>query len=116
MPYILDTELNTLDALRKFITHNHGEEITFVCPVELFASAGPVYWMIRKEELQQEFPHKKLVFWHNAGDMAGYALGALRMGVRHLIFTGSEKTFHKIKSIANHYQAIVIPSEKYLEN
>ena len=53
MPYILDTELNTLDALRKFITHNHGEEITFVCPVELFASAGPVYWMIRKEELQQ---------------------------------------------------------------
>lgn len=47
--------------------------------------------------------------WLNCGDLGGYALGALRMGNKHLLFDASSPVYPKIVAIAAHYEAHVRP-------
>lgn len=108
--YIPDSGSKTLDRLHRAIAQSAEEEIQFICPVEIFAASGPAYWLRKEKGFRALFPHKRLIFWYDVGDKGGYALGALRMGIRHVIFTGSEKTFRKIKDIAQQYHATIIPA------
>ncbi|AIL12558.1 hypothetical protein IM40_01950 [Candidatus Paracaedimonas acanthamoebae] len=47
--------------------------------------------------------------WLNCGDLGGYALGALRMGNKHILFDASSPVYSKIIAIAAQYDAHVRP-------
>jgi hypothetical protein len=111
--YVLPYDLREFNALKDIVSQSTQDTFSLICPLEILAATGPAYWLIKEKELYQIFPHKKIVFWYDGGDMAGFCLGALRMGVRHLVFRGSKKIFYKIKSIAHHYQATVIHLKTY---
>lgn len=49
--------------------------------------------------------------WLNCGDLGGYALGALRRGVKHILFDAASPVYPKIIAIAAHYNAHVRPLE-----
>lgn len=59
--------------------------------------------------LGPHFLQKSPEIWLNCGDFGGYALGALREGVKHILFDGSSPVYPKIVAIATQYNAHVRP-------
>jgi hypothetical protein len=49
--------------------------------------------------------------WLDCGDLGGYALGALRMGVKRILFDDSSLVYPKIVAIAAQYKADVRPAK-----
>ncbi len=47
--------------------------------------------------------------WLNCGNLGGYALGALRMGNKRLLFDALSSVYPTIVAIAAHYEAPVRP-------
>lgn len=47
--------------------------------------------------------------WLNCGNLGGYALGALRMGNKHILFDALSPVYPKIVAIAAQYGAHVRP-------
>ncbi|MBN9344013.1 MAG: hypothetical protein BGO76_08245 [Caedibacter sp. 38-128] len=50
--------------------------------------------------------------WLNCGDLGGYALGALRLGNKYILFDESSPVYPKIVAIAAQYNAYVRPIKK----
>src|ERR1044072_5996426 len=98
-------ESSDLNQIRDIIGKARENEICFVCPKAIFIPSGADYLLKRSENLAKEFPHKKLIFRYEVGEAPGYALGALRMGIRRLLFKGPKETLEKLQSIARLYQA-----------
>lgn len=57
--------------------------------------------------LGPHFLQKSPEIWLNCGDFGGYALGALREGVKHILFDATSPVYPKIVAIAAQYNAYV---------
>lgn len=86
-----------------------SEPLHFVCPADLFLSAGPEYWLLFEQKIRDSLPSPSLscLFWYDVGLNGGHALGALRLGIRHLLYRGSLASLKKLQEIAEIKQAFV---------
>lgn len=61
---------------------------------------GPAWFAAMKDEIDSEFPGLAATWVLDCGDAAGYALGALRHGVRVIRFTGRGRARARLAAIA----------------
>lgn len=82
-------------------------------PIELHsapdaaASLGPHWFQKILEEIDAEFSDLKIDGVLDCGKSTGFALAALRQGIRRIRYSGPRKTGAKIRDIARQQKAIV---------
>lgn len=110
--YILDQGYGEDTHLVSCVQDCPGIEIHFISPFQLTSALGPTYWQGPLKNLKDHFPLKKIYVWHEYLEAPGLTVGALRMGIRHIIYKGQSEHLQKIKTLAEFYQARVISSEQ----
>lgn len=71
------------------------------------ATLGPHWFQKILEEVEAEFSDLHMEGVLDCGKSAGFALAALRQGIRHIRFSGPRKTMEKIRDIAHQQKAVV---------
>ncbi|MBT5051523.1 MAG: hypothetical protein HOM58_23710 [Rhodospirillaceae bacterium] len=71
------------------------------------ASLGPLWFQKILEEIDAEFPDLDIEMVLDCGDAAGYALAALRQGLKHIRFSGPKITTEKIRDMARQQKAVL---------
>lgn len=71
------------------------------------ASLGPHWFQKILEEIETEFPDLQVSAILDCGSSAGFAMAALRQGIRHIRFSGRGQTLEKIRDMAHQQKAIV---------
>ena len=97
------------DALRAAsIAHEHGVAITLFSAPGAVASIGPAWFRDMVRDLERAYPGLDAEAVLDCGDMAGYALAALRSGIKIIRFSGRPSTVRKIEDIAGAHGARLV--------
>ena len=94
------------DAMRAgAVAHELGLAIRLFSAPDAAASMGPAWFRNIVSELERTYPALDVEAVLDCGDAAGYALAALRAGVKIIRFSGNPSTTRKIADIAGKYGA-----------
>ena len=85
-----------------------GVAITLFSAPNAVASLGPAWFRYIVRDVERAYPGLDVEAVLDCGDTAGYALAALRAGIRIIRFSGSPPTVRKIKDIAGSYGARLV--------
>lgn len=97
------------DALRAgSIAHELGVAITLFSGPDAVASMGPAWFRNIVRSLEHTYPDLDVEAVLDCGDAAGYALAALRSGVKIIRYSGNTSAAKKIKDIAGTYGARLV--------
>jgi hypothetical protein len=97
------------DALRAgSIAHELGVAITLFSGPDAVASMGPAWFRNIVRRLEHTYPDLDVEAVLDCGDAAGYALAALRSGVKIIRYSGNTSAAKKIKDIAGTYGARLV--------
>ena len=89
------------DAMRAgAIAHDLGVAITLFSAPNAVASIGPAWFRGIVRDLEHAYPDLDVEVVLDCGDAAGYAMAALRSGIKIIRFSGSPSTTRKIEDIA----------------
>jgi len=89
------------DAMRAAsVAHELGVPITLFSAPHAVASMGPAWFRDMVRELERSCPDLDVEAVLDCGDAAGYALAALRSGVKLIRFSGNPSAARKIADIA----------------
>ena len=109
--YCLDQDqAYNIASLKELIDQSGSVSLHFVWPPALIYAVGPAYWIESEKILRNHDLTKKLFFWYDYSDFAGYVLGALRAGVKCLIYQGEEVVFQKLEECASQMDAFLVRS------
>ena len=70
------------------------------------ASLGPHWFQKILDAIEEEFPDLQVVGILDCGASPGYALAALRQGLKRIRYSGPKKTREKIQDIAQQQKAV----------
>lgn len=87
------------------IANELGVAMTLFSAPDAGAHMGPAWFRNIVSQLERTFPDLDFEAVLDCGDTAGYALAALRAGVRTIRFSGNASTVRKIEDIAGTYGA-----------
>lgn len=97
------------DAMRAgAIAHELGVAIKLFSAPDAVASMGPAWFQGMVRELERAYPDLDVEAVLDCGDAAGYALAALRSGVKFIRYSGNRSVARKIKDIAGSYGARLV--------
>ena len=97
------------DAMRACsIAHQLGVAITLISAPGAVASIGPAWFRNIVRDLERAYPDLDVEAVLDCGDAAGYALAALRGGVKFIRYSGKPSTARKIEDIAENYGARLV--------
>ena len=97
------------DAMRAgSIAHELGVAITLFSAADAVASIGPAWFRDIVRNLERAYPGLDVEAVLDCGDAAGYALAALRTGVKLIRFSGNPSAARKIEDIAGTYGARLV--------
>jgi hypothetical protein len=74
------------------------------------AYAGPLWFKALIEEAQRDHPAARVTAVLDCDDQAGTVLGALRAGLKHVIFTGPDSVRAKLAAVAAAQGALIEPA------
>ena len=94
------------DAMRAgAVAHELGQAIRLFSAPDAVAGMGPAWFRNIVSELERAYPALDVEAVLDCGDAAGYALAALRSGVKIIRFSGNPSAASKIKDIAGTHGA-----------
>jgi hypothetical protein len=85
------------------VAHELDAAITLFSAPGAVATIGPAWFRSMIQELERTFPDLDMEAVLDCGDLAGYALAALRSDVRLISYSGNASAARKIKDIAGTY-------------
>lgn len=85
-----------------------GVAITLMSAPDAVSSLGPAWFRDIVRSLERVYPGVDMETVLDCGDAAGYALAALRAGVKTIRFSGRPSTTKKIEDIAGTYGARLV--------
>ena len=88
-----------------------GEAVTLLSAPVAAAHGGAAWFAEVIAQAAREFPHARFEAILDCGDGAGYAMAALRAGIKTLRFTGSPEIASKLDDMARACGARVIRDE-----
>ena len=96
------------DAMRTCAVANElGVAVTLISASAAVLSMGPAWFRNITRDVEQTYPDLDFEAVLDCGDAAGYALAALRAGVKTIRFFGNAAASEKIRDIAEMYGARV---------
>jgi len=69
--------------------------------------AGPLWFKALIEEARRDYPKIDVTAVLDCDDEAGTVMGALRAGIKHVVFTGSDEVRMKLAAIAAAQGAVI---------
>lgn len=97
------------DAMRAgAAAHALGVPLTLISAPAAAASMGPAWFAEMVRNLERAYPDLDVEAVLDCGDAAGYAMAALRCGVRAIRFSGRPAVAGKIEDIAAAYGARLV--------
>ena len=90
------------------IAQDLGAAITLISAPDAVSSLGPTWFRNIVRSLEQAYPDVDMEAVLDCGDAAGYALAALRAGVKTIRFSGRPTTAKKIDDMAGTYGARLV--------
>lgn len=85
-----------------------GRPVTLISAAGAAGFAGAGYFAALMAEARRDFPDVAFTAILDCGDAPGDALGAMRQGVRHIHFSGTDSARAKLKQIAKAQGATLI--------
>ena len=105
--YLRSSDFLTTVDYQEHSNEGANSTLDLFCPAPLFWMGGPAFWLCKEAQAQAMSPERKVIIWGEIGDKGGYALGALRMGYKHLIMSSSSPLLIKLQECAAFYGATV---------
>ena len=99
----LDEALAVLDAAR-----DSGVAVTLLSPPGAGGTMGAGFWQALIGAAAEERPDADFTALLDCGPWPGFALAALRQGVKGLVFTGDAETLTRLRGIAGPLGAIIL--------
>lgn len=81
--------------------------VTIASAVGAGGYAGPLWFKALIEEARRDHPKVTAVAVLDCDDEAGTVMGALRAGIKHVVFTGSDDVRSKLAAIAAAQGAVI---------
>ncbi|MCH2393309.1 hypothetical protein [Oceanibaculum sp.] len=99
----LDEALAALDAAREA-----GVAVTLLSPPGAAGTMGAGFWQALIEAAAEERPDARFTALLDCGPWPGFAMAALRQGVKGLVFTGDAETLTRLRGIAEACGATIL--------
>jgi hypothetical protein len=103
------------DALKAAaVAQELGVPVTLISAPDAAASMGPGWFSAITKCLGDTYPELELEAVLDCGDAVGFALAALRRGVKAIVFSGGTSTTKKLEDIAHAYNARIMKRPKQI--